>query len=532
MEQRLIIFIVIAIIFLIFTIFLKISLITFNNQFSEKIESNKNAILELERFSFKIYFDPPKSTIDITNPYTCTPQDLKICELSNQSSCIGCKNLITTCIHFDVDTKYIDFDGAELTIPANTTEDEGYCLVQNNPSQTCNPYHGDLVLVQLEPDSTESMLFCECKNPGYIGKLELNGACDTVFICDGNIDDINKPLAEINCICNEQSTNSNENNVPVCLPKKVKDFTYYDRFFFEGRHYTDIDKFSSDIRTFPGEILNDPCKYCLITGRYISNGRIVESDDGYQCAILNASGRGLPIRRNANYRVLSGTEGPDAILDLDVHSVLVYGYIDNAKYERMVVKILHKNNKDILQRMGIYDSDVKAYSMIDVNSSQLVWPGSFGYSYFTEMPVVICDGTRAPSIIGDFIYYCAFRHTVPDDRIPRFDSYKFNTSEFAFNLTSTCPTMKHPFFMNFSYKKWKFYEGFNSIFSINDKYKTNKLRKLEMKEDFKIEGWLKYVFTNYKLKDQKAKGYCANSTDFHNYYKAGLIPKDPSNWEI
>lgn len=191
------IFVIVAVISIIvfFTIHLKL----FQKSFKTEIDLNLGRIDILPKFHFDIEFDPFPSTINVDNPYNCTPTDLKTCDVRDSFSCFGCKNLVANCIHYDKDTTYIDFDGNKSIIKANATEFEGYCMVAKTLSETCNPFHGDLVLTQLSADATVSGLICDCKFPGFIGNTQIGGSCSDVFICDGKIEDLNQLLDKIKC---------------------------------------------------------------------------------------------------------------------------------------------------------------------------------------------------------------------------------------------------------------------------------------------------------------------------------------------
>ena len=135
-----------------------------------------NDLDSLQTFSWPINYTPLQQTIVITNQHDCTPTKPRICKLDDITTCIGCKNLLSKCVHINVDQKFKDINGEEGILKANKP-DEGYCLDIVNPNQKCNPYHGELVLVS--HDKFSSILLCLCKNPGLIGNLTLDGSCET-----------------------------------------------------------------------------------------------------------------------------------------------------------------------------------------------------------------------------------------------------------------------------------------------------------------------------------------------------------------
>lgn len=171
---------------------------------------------EIPRFSVDLYFDPYPQTVNIENQYDCNVKSLRTCDINDSTTLFGCKELIVRCHHFDKDTPFIENNETTI-IPKNSTSTEGYALAITTISDACNPYHGDMTLVTTDADSSEYMLICTCKNPGYIGNESILDNCTSVFICNGRIDDINKPLSEINCVCqSRQTTIRYDDGLPVC----------------------------------------------------------------------------------------------------------------------------------------------------------------------------------------------------------------------------------------------------------------------------------------------------------------------------
>ncbi|UVT30828.1 PIF-1 [Penaeus vannamei nudivirus] len=523
MERELINFIILAIFAVILILFLKYSLTQFNNTFSQRLKENEDALNDLIKFSYDIHFNPPPSEIEIDNPYECTPTDLQPCLISDPFSCIGCKSLISSCTHFEKDTKYIDFEGNESIIPKNDNPDEGYCLTKTNASQKCNPYHGDLVLVQTELNSKESMLYCQCKNPGYIGSLELNGACDEAFICNGEIDDINKPLEEIQCKCEDSQINSNVNNTPVCLDSTIENFNNYDDIFYNGIRTLPKEYFAHNISSkFPGDRIRDPCMYCIFTGKLIENGIAVESKDGWQCALRNGSHGGMPIRRDLKNRILLGSEGPDAIVDASMKYIYVHGYLKNTTYEQMTIALEIKENKEIIKRMGVTDLD-KKYAYINMDGHNLVFPGSFGAMLIGNSACTICDG--ADMVSSAFI--CKFTNTISAYRVPpgylMYLKRVSDVPDIRAQTAPNCPPKQHSPLFNSKYKRWERIEGSNPHYSVK---KVNKLAKYEIDDEFKFDGEYKYMFFKYDFLDGRGTFYGCPNWDMWNEWTQKLIPKN------
>lgn len=183
---------------------------------TKHLNAIKHQQQSIPQFSVDIHFDPFPQKVDISNQHDCNAENLRLCDINDATTLFGCKELVVRCHHFDKDTEYIR-NNVSTTIPANKKPNEGYALAITVISDACNAYHGDLTLVALNTESREYMLICLCKNPGYIGNKDILGNCTTPFICNGQIDNINKPLAEINCACrNTEQSSRYADGVPVC----------------------------------------------------------------------------------------------------------------------------------------------------------------------------------------------------------------------------------------------------------------------------------------------------------------------------
>lgn len=188
---------------------------------------------KLERFTVDVVFHQNDS-VSIENKYDCNAKNLRVCLMNDPTTLFGCRELTVRCQHFSKDTE-VKENGGTFDIPKNKSDNEGYALAITNLAEACNPYHGDLVLVTANAESNEYMLVCSCKNPGFIGNTSLLNACEEVFICDGKIDDLNKPLDQINCKCAASEISVRYNTgVPVCKPMLVHE---------ANKHYKDWSKY-------------------------------------------------------------------------------------------------------------------------------------------------------------------------------------------------------------------------------------------------------------------------------------------------
>lgn len=239
----------------------------------------------LLRFSTTKRIQPPPSTIDIENPYACTAEDLRKCDTNNMLSCVGCQNLLSTCVHFEDDTLMYPLDENDeisedpVLIPKNDSADEGYCLIVKTVGESCS-VHGQLVLIQISPDASETALICMCTEPGLIGNDTIDGNCTSLRICNGNVDDITKPIASLNCECPENFYSTRlEDGTPTCAAKTLLNSTAAD----VNSHVENLSNDNirlAEIRHFNGNIsqnlasgitsLPDPCATCPITGRSLA----------------------------------------------------------------------------------------------------------------------------------------------------------------------------------------------------------------------------------------------------------------------
>nr|WOZ57614.1 PIF-1 [Menippe mercenaria nudivirus] len=531
MEFNMKFFIIFSICVLVIIIYVKITLVLFTNKFKTNIAENESQYSDLITFAYDIYFKPPTDKIVIENPYNCTPMDLRPCKLDDGLSCIGCKSLIARCINFTKDTTYIDHNGVETIIPANTSPNDGYCLTQTNPTQLCNPYHGDLVLVQTAPDALESMLYCDCKQPGLVGKSDILGSCDEPFICDGKVDDVNQPLEDIECQCENDMISTTSNNIPTCIIPTIEQFTDFDNpTFYDSIETVSKDRFNKNISgsgKFPGKFLKNPCKYCLFTGVYIANGEMVKTDDdGWQCVMKSSKQRGLAIRRDRSSRLLKGAVGPDAVIDVKLKAIITQGYIHEVTFEQMTGIMEVGANESILKYLNVPRN--LRYAYINLYGHELVFPGSFGSMYMTKFPGIVCDGPEVAFVIwDDFAYSCFFSNEIWHNRKPSGHSsymihYGFGMS---FETAPKCPPKHHSILTGAAFNKWMEYENLNSAHSRID---VNGLAKYEIRQDFKDRDTVRYICSVFDFTTSTSKHFATESMDLYKKWYSHLIPKKDS----
>lgn len=335
----------------------------------KRIEFQNNNPGPLYPFSSDLRFDPFPQQIDINNPYECSGTNLRKCQLDDQTSCIGCQSMIARCTHFSTDTSYFDDNGDLHTIPANTDPNEGYCMTITNDdlNTECNVFHGDLALIKINPESTASMFFCNCKNPGLIGNTSLLGACDTPFICNGKVDDINQPIENINCKCSRtQYSVKNNQNIPMCVEMTIQEANnrnLLDEFLntADQDKLAPIDIFHPTIRNrLNVQSLLHPCKVCPLTNKEINNGILGTIEDEKFCSIHlnNISSRnshfGIPYRRSQNERLLTGDHGgPDAVLGVYWHELMIQDHVLSDQRQIILFKIEHELNEDFYRVLSL-----------------------------------------------------------------------------------------------------------------------------------------------------------------------------------
>lgn len=176
---------------------------------------------EIPIFSTDIKFNEYPTTINLENKYDCNAHSLRECKLDDPTTLFGCKELSVQCKHFEKDIEFWE-NNESYTIPKNIDKNTGYALSISALSETCNPYHGDLILITADPNSNDYMLICMCKNPGLVGNEHILGPCENVYICNGKIDNLNQPIDKISCSCeNTQVNDRYENGIPVCRTMNI-----------------------------------------------------------------------------------------------------------------------------------------------------------------------------------------------------------------------------------------------------------------------------------------------------------------------
>ncbi|MCJ7482398.1 MAG: hypothetical protein MUO31_05470 [Thermodesulfovibrionales bacterium] len=370
--------------FVLITIVLVVILTLFISFQMKSIETEVEPI-PLLPFSADISFDPFPSTLVITNEHPCTGVQLRKCKISDPFSCIGCQSLIARCTHLANETEFIDAGSSiTTTIPANTEPDDGYCLTIAQAQDVCNPFHGNLALVQLEPNLPDTILICNCTAPGLIGNTGIFGSCSTAFVCDGRIDNIDQPLDDIKCICNTNSISTKLlDGTPTCNIKTVRNaqndgtLSSLTQYPIGTAVLPNVNQFFNITiqQNIPGlgNLIN-PCAFCPVTNAPIPNWSISRISERHCTCSVNfnflrqaETGEyfGIPYRRSQQDRVLAGPTGPDAVLGVWWEEVLVYTRLENF-IQRLVFIIDSRLNGLFYQTMGLDLSRKYAINVDDV----------------------------------------------------------------------------------------------------------------------------------------------------------------------
>lgn len=303
----------------IFEIFLYVILVIFylyTIYISQKIlKPFEKTAKALNEFSTDVEFDEYPSEVNVENKYYCNARNLRVCDMNDPLKVLmGCKELRVVCKHFEKNTEYHENGEIPVIIEKNKAPNEGYALSVTSVAESCNPYHGDLVLVSLNNDSTEYMLICKCKNPGYIGNVDVLGNCTTANICNGKVLDINKPLNEIECVCNNLEKNKRyDDGVPVCVKMTVNEanakyLDWTDYVDWKNARTIEKDIFNTTIKgNLNVKKLLDPCRNSVLD----STIEIPNASYNNQYKTCQSKSHGFPINNDTLVKsdyVLPGSE--------------------------------------------------------------------------------------------------------------------------------------------------------------------------------------------------------------------------------
>lgn len=511
-------FLVLIIVTIISVVFLTANLREFNRKIDEQlINGPENG--SLRKFSYNIHFENDfPAQIDLKNPFVCDCANLRPCKINDKDACLGCESLVATCTNFPTDTLFLDTtSGQRLIIPANATKQDGYCLTIEKLFNRCNPYHGDLVLVRLNPNELYSGLICLCKNPGFIGNKTLTGACENVFVCDGKIKNLNVPFEQIQCECPYGFRNDTiKSGIPVCRAERIHEHTQFETLYstsvgVESENLTTVSNLEKTIaQNLPSRLVLNPCRHCILTGKVV-DGALVESEDGFQC--IAQSNSCIPLRLFPDKRILKGTKGPDAMISIKFTKIIVYGYIESKDYENMVAIFKASDNLEICRILGLIESGEsdECYFALKLTNYELSFPGSLGGGVFTNVPVGRCM-EHWPT------YSCYIKNDWWGGNVIRIDdrtSFRYY-SRLVF----------HPIYFLWDCETWESYcQKFNPI--IIDAALANKLRRFVLNKFVHsldpVAQELKGLFLVYEVDEHRITLVRTNSMDTWQKYRNKLM---------
>lgn len=322
------------------------------DKWDELHKIKRTDLSDLEKFTTNLKLDPFPSEIDISNEFSCTPEEPRLCDISDGVGCFGCKNFTARCNHLSSDVIFYTDDGEKKVLPKNESPDKGYCLAISH-TDACNPYHGNLTFVKTDPMSLNYGLICDCKNPGLISNSNIDSACETAQVCNGKVKDLNTPIEEMVCICDKHEVSENE-GYPRCKIPIIKDYDFknntqevnFDAALLAGLDTTIFGNLPDNAK------LRDPCKYCAITGKKLDSHMVGNKDTGYTCA-SGSSWEAMPIRLFKEGRILMGNDGPDGVIHLPTKEFLIKPILGTNEYRFGFILDVSKIPEQIITLLGI-----------------------------------------------------------------------------------------------------------------------------------------------------------------------------------
>lgn len=174
-----------------------------------------------ERFYSTVRYDFKKENTIINKNDCSRPVACKMNPQTLSESCVSCKQLNSTCVHFDKDT-LIEIDGVITKVDAAKTPEDGVCLQSySEPSIPCNVW-GEYVLTRVSPTATAWV--CRCKYPNIFDSDSLLGDCTVKRVClNGTLGGTENGLpSELTCECEVGFTvYENSLHLPMCRTARL-----------------------------------------------------------------------------------------------------------------------------------------------------------------------------------------------------------------------------------------------------------------------------------------------------------------------
>lgn len=345
---------------IIITVILVIVLFSSLEHLNKKVFPTK----ELIEFSSKITYPVTNNTpIFIENIQSCHPHALQTCKVNDSASCMSCTSF-SQCVNFKVDSEAIQTDGTKIKIPA-TKEGEGWCLPIINKNIKCNEDHGKRLIKQSSKDLWT--ISCECTRPGYIGNDDLSQSCETVHVCNGEVQLPLAPWSEIKCKCPEGYQSVRIDDVPTCTPTTITSYEYKSL----PTKTVSADKYDiTYTHNIKSSVLPNPCITCAITGKPVNGELRTDNTGNSYCVGLDNTCLAIRLQppnplTGKNSRVLKGTTGPDAVISLKWSKLIMYGTkTNNMKY---VILFEPNENIEIADRLELQKNMKWAIKMDEVH---------------------------------------------------------------------------------------------------------------------------------------------------------------------
>lgn len=340
---------------------------------------------------------------------------LKRCDTNEGSRacfrCVESRRFARECVHLSKSITVTNSSDVVLTIPANDTADQGWCLpaefrnisfvddkpipVNQGTLRNCNPNTGDWLLVRAESndanlDASYNWI-CRCRYPNLMTNLyDLSSDCTRPVGCHpgGELDEKSRkgqidPYANGYCVCDEQHKASFEASIgPVCIGKTIIDYGLTNLNDASNVDYLPISAISLDMMTLltdlnPSDIkLPNPCHIDAFWQRKLTDDqcRLVEytAVNGTRVAFcVSRNENYVAFRRTNDYLLNNHGKHPNACMYVGVRDMLDEDkskfrpttdreYVDN-------VYMLSYYNERVLPDVGllVYRDDARVQRLKD-----------------------------------------------------------------------------------------------------------------------------------------------------------------------
>lgn len=211
----------------------------------------------------------------------CSTTTLVKCKLNDSLfGCSNCSEILSECVHFDVDI--FDIDNNKITIHKNE-EGEGYCLPvnDNRNDRKCTQKNGGRWILSRSEDRNGYAFVCLCSNENFFTKNTLMSDCDRFIGCQNGVLKPNwTTFDSMTCACDEdyELKEGTINYPPQCTRKNIFKHNKNTLLFrplplqFISPEYLEL--VGSNVS------LPNPCHFDVVTRTYDSSiGRVVMNQE-------------------------------------------------------------------------------------------------------------------------------------------------------------------------------------------------------------------------------------------------------------